>query len=69
MSAYLTTGRRVRAPRDAIMGLSGPSVQIDSVGTKVALWHNGRGVWCSVRSSNGRTKWIEIAVNPAAPPE
>lgn len=64
---YRVTGRRVPAPRDAITSPARP-VQIDGAGSTAALWMNGRGVWILIGRADGSVEYVEVAINPEAPP-
>jgi hypothetical protein len=63
---WCVTGRRSEAPTDAIMGKTRP-VEIDGAGSLLTVWANARGVWVCVNQTD-KSRWIEIAVNPEAPP-
>lgn len=64
---YHVTGRRVPGPREAIIAQTRP-VQIDGDGSTAAIWANGRGVWVLVIRRHGSQEWVEVAINPNAPP-
>lgn len=61
------TGRRVAPPTFAIRAAT-PPVRIDADGSTVSIFTNARGVWVRVARMDRSSGYVEIAVNPEAPP-
>ena len=67
---WLVTGRKTNGPRDAIIGKAAPIPLHDDANCILTIWGNGRGIWARIGpgDANSPAKWVEIAINPAAPP-
>lgn len=65
--SFVRTGRSSPPPCGTLL-LVGRSVQIGDDGARVALYHNTGGIWAAIMRADDTVEYVEVAVNPNAPP-